>query len=117
MPELSRFTMHKPGTAQWDILHPSQIPETGVQMMLVQLVFAAEQLPRYRALTRDFRAQYAETAGMDLARMWDVRIDHRLNPPGLASLHLFAMILPASLLETSVRAYLQDWSMAAKEPH
>ncbi|ESX51350.1 hypothetical protein NLY43_18960 [Mesorhizobium sp. C416B] len=110
MPELSRLTMHKPGTAQWDLLRPTQVPEATVQMMLVQLVFSADQLHRCRALARDFRTRFAETPGMDLARMWDARIDHRLNRPGPTALHIFSMILPASLMVTSIQAYRAEWS-------
>ncbi|MER9579235.1 hypothetical protein NKI78_27010 [Mesorhizobium sp. M0400] len=113
MPELSRLVMHKPGTAQWDLLRPSQVPEAAVPMMLVQLVFSADQLARYRGLAREFRSHFSDTPGMDLARIWDARIDHRLNPPSPSALHIFAMILPASLMETSIKTYLRDWSVAA----
>ncbi|TIX32591.1 MAG: hypothetical protein E5V37_07670 [Mesorhizobium sp.] len=110
MPELSRHIMHKPGTSQWDVL-PSKVAEPGVPIVLMQLVYPASVLPHLRGKARDFRAEYAETPGMDLSRIWDVRIDHHLNPPGPFALHIFAMTLPASLMETSIRAYLQDWSV------
>lgn len=116
MPELSRHIMHKPGTSQWDALHPSKVAEAGVPIVLMQLVYPAHLLPHFRGKARDFRVEHAETPGMDLSRIWDTPIDHHLNQRGPFELHIFSMTLPASLMETSIRAYLDDWSVTALNP-
>lgn len=116
MPELSRHIMHKPGTSQWEVLHPSKVAESGVPIVLMQLVYPAHLLPHFRGKARDFRTEHAETPGMDLSRIWEAPIDHHLNPRGSFELRILSMTLPASLMETSIRAFLDDWSVTALNP-
>lgn len=116
MPELSRHIMHKPGTSQWEVLHPSKVAESGVPIVLMQLVYPAHLLPHFRGKARDFRTEHAKTPGMDLSRIWEAPIDHHLNPRGSFELRILSMTLPASLMETSIRAFLDDWSVSALNP-